>query len=49
MDEIRTTLKIDRDLLKKVKDVAFDNNLTQNDLMINYLEYCLENEVEVKK
>lgn len=49
MDEIRTTLKIDRELLKKLKDVAFDNNLTQNDLIINYLKYGLENEVEIKK
>lgn len=49
MEEIRTTLKIDRELLKKVKDVAFDNGLTQNEVILNYLEYCLENEVEIKK
>ena len=38
MDEIRTTLKINRELLKQVKDVAFDNNLTQNELIIKYLK-----------
>lgn len=47
MDEIRTTLKIDRELLKQVKDVAFDNNLTQNELIIKYLKYCIENKVEI--
>ena len=47
MEEIRTTLKIDRELLKQVKDVAFDKNLTQNELIIKYLKYCLENEVKV--
>lgn len=47
MDEIRTTLKIDRELLKQVKDVAFDNNLTQNELIIRYLKYCVENKVEI--
>lgn len=47
MDEIRTTLKINRELLKQVKDVAFDNNLTQNELIIKYLEYCVENKVEI--
>ena len=47
MDEIRTTLKINRELLKQVKDVAFDNNLTQNELIIKYLEYCVENKIEI--
>lgn len=47
MDEIRTTLKINRELLKQVKDVAFDNNLTQNELIIRYLKYCIENKVEI--
>lgn len=47
MDEIRTTLKINRELLKQVKDVAFDNNLTQNELIIKYLKYCIENKVEI--
>lgn len=47
MDEIRTSLKIERELLKKVKDIAFDNNLTQNELIIKYLEYCTKNEVEI--
>ena len=47
MDEIRTTLKINRELLKQVKDVAFDNNLTQNELIIRYLKYCVENKVEI--
>ena len=47
MEEVRTTLKIDRELLKKVKDIAFDKNLTQNDLIIKYLEYCVNNEVKI--
>jgi len=47
MDEIRTSLKIDRELLKKVKDLAFDKNLTQNDIIIKCLEYCTENEVDI--
>ena len=44
---VRTTLKIDRELLKQIKDVAFDKNITQNDLIVKYLEYCVENEIEV--
>ena len=44
---VRTTLAIERDLLKKVKDVAFDNGLTQNEAIIKYLEYCIENEVKI--
>ena len=46
---VRTTLAIERELLKKVKDVAFDNNLTQNEVIIKYLEYCVNNDVEIKK
>lgn len=46
---VRTTLAIERPLLKKVKDVAFDNGLTQNEVIIKFVEYCVENEVEIKK
>ena len=45
--DVRTTLKIDRELLKKVKDVSFDNGLTQNEVIIKYIEYCTENEVGI--
>lgn len=47
MEEIRTTLKIERELLKKVKNVGFDKNLTQNEVIIKYLEYCVNNDVEI--
>ena len=50
-----TSLKDEKDrkvvtaLLKKVKDVAFDNNLTQNEVIIKFVEYCVENNVDIKK
>ena len=49
VEKMRTTLAIERDLLKKVKDVAFDNNLTQNEVIIKFVEYCVENDVDIKK
>jgi len=45
--DVRTSLKIDKELLKKVKDVSFDNDLTQNEVIIKYIEYCINNEVSI--
>ena len=44
---VRTTLAIERDLLKQVKDVAFNKNLTQNEVIVKFVKYCVENEVEI--
>ena len=49
MEEIRTTLKIERNLLKSVKDVAFNNNISQNEVIIEFVKYCVENDVGIKK
>ena len=44
----KTSLTISKDLLGKVKAVAFDNDLTQSEVIESYVKYCLENNVEVK-
>ena len=45
----KTSLTISKELLGKVKTVAFDNNLTQSEVIESFVSYCLENEVGVKK
>lgn len=45
--KIRTTLNIKKETLGKVKAKAFEYGLTQTDLIEKYVEYCLENNIEV--
>ncbi len=45
----KTTLTISRELLGKVKSIAFDNGLNQSEVIESYVNYCLENEIEVNK
>ena len=45
----KTSLTISKELLGKVKTVAFDNGLNQSEVIESYVKYCLENEIEVHK
>ena len=45
----KTSLTISKELLGKVKTVAFDNGLNQSEVIESYVKYCLENEIEVQK
>ena len=45
----KTSLTISKELLGKVKTVAFDNGLNQSEVIESYVKYCLENGVEVNK
>ena len=47
--KIRTTINIEKEILGKVKAKAFDYGLTQTDLIEKYLEYCINNDIEVIK
>ena len=44
----KTSLTISKELLGKVKAIAFDNGLNQSEVIESYVRYCLENEIEVK-
>ena len=44
----KTSLTISKELLGKVKAIAFDKNLNQSQVIESYVRYCLENEIEVK-
>ncbi len=44
----KTTLTISKEVLGKVKAIAFENGLSQSQVIENYVKYCLENEIEVK-
>ena len=45
---IKTTLTIDKTLLGQIKNIAFENNLNQSQVLAQYAKYCIENNVEVK-
>ena len=45
----KTSLTISKELLGKVKSIAFDNGLNQSEVIESYVKYCLENDIEVKK
>lgn len=44
----KTTLTISKETLGKVKAIAFENGLSQSQVIENYVKYCIENNVEVK-
>jgi len=44
----KTSLTISKELLGKVKAIAFDNDLTQSEVIESYVKYCLENNVEIE-
>ena len=44
----KTTLTISKEVLGKVKAIAFENGLSQSKVIESYVEYCLENNIEVK-
>ena len=44
----KTTLTISKEVLGKVKAIAFDNGLNQSQVIESYVKYCLENDIEVK-
>lgn len=44
----KTTLTISKEILGKVKAIAFEEGLSQSQVIENYVKYCLENEIEVK-
>jgi predicted HicB family RNase H-like nuclease len=48
-EEIRTSLRMEKDLHKKVRHFCFDNEVSLNDFVINAIEYCLENKLLPKK
>lgn len=45
----KTSLTISKELLGKVKAIAFDNGLNQSEVIESYVRYCLENGIEVHK
>lgn len=45
----KTSLTISKELLGKVKTVAFNSNLTQSEVIESYVSYCLENGIGAKK
>ncbi|KZX16814.1 hypothetical protein MBCUT_05330 [Methanobrevibacter cuticularis] len=49
MNIIKTTIKIDDNLLKSVKKIAIDKNETQNNLMNEYIRKGVNNELKPKK
>jgi hypothetical protein len=49
MSIIKTTIKIDDNLLKSVKKIAIDKNETQNNLMIEYIRKGVNKELKPKK
>ena len=44
----KTTLTISKETLGKVKAIAFDQGLSQSQVIESYVKYCIENDVEVK-
>ncbi len=48
MEKIQTTLTINKEVLGKVKAKAFEYGTNQSKLIEKYVEYCLENNIEVK-
>ncbi|MDR1820552.1 MAG: ribbon-helix-helix domain-containing protein [Methanobrevibacter sp.] len=49
MGMVKTTIKLEDSLLKSIKKIAIDRNTTQNNLMNEYLEKGLKNELKLKK
>ena len=49
MNIIKTTIKIDDNLLKSVKKIAIDKNETQNNLMNEYIRRGVNKELKPKK
>ncbi|GAA5818393.1 MAG: conserved hypothetical protein [Methanobrevibacter sp. CfCl-M3] len=47
MGMVKTTIKLE-DSLKSIKKIAIDRNTTQNNLMNEYLEKGLKNELKSK-
>ncbi|GAA5818642.1 MAG: conserved hypothetical protein [Methanobrevibacter sp. CfCl-M3] len=48
MGMVKTTIKIENSLLKSIKKIAIDKNTTQNNLMNEYIEKGLKNELKQK-
>ena len=48
MVKSKTSLTISKELLGKVKSIAFEEGLNQSQVIESYVKYCLENNVEVK-
>ena len=44
----KTTLTISKEILGKVKAIAFEESLSHSQVIESYVRYCLENNVEVK-
>lgn len=49
MSMVKTTIKIEDNLLKKLKKIAIDKNETQNNLMNEYIRKGVNNELQVKE
>ncbi|MCL2116302.1 MAG: hypothetical protein FWH29_08785 [Methanobrevibacter sp.] len=49
MQLIKTTIKIEDSLLKRVKKIAIDKNETQNNLMNEYIRKGVNNELKKSK
>lgn len=45
----KTTLTISKEILGKVKAIAFEEGLNQSQVIESYVKYCLENGVEATK
>lgn len=46
--KIKTTLNINKELLKQVKDIAFGNETTQNEVIVKFIEYGVNNDIKIK-
>lgn len=44
----KTTLTISKEILGKVKAIAFEEGLNQSEVIESYVKYCLDNEIKVK-
>lgn len=45
----KTSLTIDKDLLREVKNIAFDLEINQSEVIERCVKYCVENEIEAIK
>lgn len=48
-EEVKTSLRIEKELHKKVRRYCLDNDISLNDFVINSITYCLEKNLLPKK